>query len=80
MNRVSNLVLAGKKPKSTATELGLKDIDLIKEEDLAVYQFVPTDTGSVVKRLRMLSRFGIPEDEFLREYEKISLESYKVSS
>jgi predicted ATPase len=80
VNRISNLMLAGKTRESVRKELGIEEIDSIKEEDLAVYQFISTDDGSKVKRLQMISKFGIPEDEFLREYEKISLESYKVSS
>ncbi len=79
VNRISNLMLASKTRESVRASLGLEDIDLINEEDVAVYQFLQTDSGSVVKRLRMISRFGIPEDEFLREYEKISIESYRVS-
>lgn len=80
VNRISNLMLAGKAGESVRKELGLKQIDIVKEEDLAVYQFVAGDDGSEVQKLQMVSKFGIPEDEFLREYEKISLESYKVSS
>ena len=80
MNRISNLVLAGKVRERVRKDIGLKAVDIIKDKDLAVYQFVATDNGSMVKRLRMVNKFGIPEDEFLEEYEKISLESYKVSS
>jgi len=72
-------MLASKTRENVRKGLGLEDIDLIREEDMAVYQFVPTDNGSVAKKLSMISSFGIPEDEFLREYEKISLESYQVS-
>jgi hypothetical protein len=79
VNRISNLVLAGGVRESVRKELGLKRADIIKEEDLGVYQFVATGDGSLVKRVKMVSKFGIPEDEFLEEYEKISLESYKVS-
>ncbi|MCJ7630828.1 AAA family ATPase [Candidatus Bathyarchaeota archaeon] len=80
VNRISNLMLASEAQESVRKELGLKEADVIKEEDLAVYQFIGTDSGSVVKKLRMIRKFGIPEDEFLGEYEKISRESYKVSS
>jgi predicted ATPase len=80
VNRISNLMLAGKVRKRVREDIGLKAADIIKGEDLAVYQFVAGDGGSIVNRLKMVSKYGIPEDEFLREYEKISLESYKVSS
>jgi len=80
VNKISNLMLASKAQESVREDIGLKEVDIIKEEDLAVYQFIATDNGSRVKKLRMISKFGIPEDEFLSEYEKISLESYKVSS
>jgi len=80
LNRISNLMLASKASESVMKEIGLENIDLLREEDLAVYQFGLTDNGSVVKRLRMISKFGIPEDEFIKEYERISVESHKVSS
>ena len=80
VNRISNLMLASKVQERVREDVGLEEVDIIKEEDLAVYQFVDTDNGSMVKKLKMISKFGIPEDEFLGEYEKISLESYKVSS
>ena len=79
VNKISNLMLASNVQESVREDIGLKEVDIIKEEDLAVYQFIATDSGSIVKKLRMISTFGIPEDEFLNEYEKISLESYKVS-
>ena len=80
VSRISNLMLAGKVRESVRRDVGLEAVDIIKEEDLGVYQFVATDNGSLVNRLKMISKFGIPEDEFLEEYEKISFESYKVSS
>jgi predicted ATPase len=80
VNRISNLMLASEAKESVRKELGLKEADVIKGGDLAVYQFIDTDSGSIVKKLRMIRKFGIPEDEFLSEYEKISAESYKVSS
>ncbi len=80
LNRISNLMLASKSSKSIRDNIGLKDVDLLSEDDLGVYQFNYSETGSKVKHLRVTSKFGIPEEEFLEEYEKISAESYKVSS
>lgn len=79
VNRISNLVLASKAQESLREELGLSEVDIIKEEDLGVYRFIARENGSIVKKLKMIRKFGIPEDEFLGEYETISLESYKVS-
>ncbi len=80
LNRISNLMLATNATESIKQDLGLKESDLLKSQDLAVYQFNETEEGSVVKRLKIIDNYGIPEDEFLSDYERISLESYKVAS
>jgi hypothetical protein len=79
IQQLSNQLLVSLADEETRRRLDYSAVDILKEEELAVYLFQPRAGGSKIKPVPIVPGFGISEQEFLRVAEAIGEESYQIT-
>jgi len=79
IQQLSNLIIASSLDEKTIRSEGLTKDDLIKMEDINVYLFRMKEEGTVIEQVEIEEGFGISEEEFVKVYDEIGEETYRLS-
>lgn len=80
LQQLSNYILACGLDEEYRSKQGISQDDLLKHGEVGVYLFKMMDTGTQIKEVEIEEGFGISEEDFVRVYDEIGEETYRISA